>query len=105
MLREIEKGGIPTVMISSFPEYSNIWKLPRFVRGYGITWPTGNPYISKEKELALRRSIIERALYALQQTPTTPTVYWGNFGNVIGDQESIGMPTTRLIKDWDWTIR
>jgi len=105
MLRELEKGGIPSVEIGSFPEFHHLFKLPRSVRAYGITWPCGNPYVSHEQELGIRRAILDKALEVLQLTPSKPTTYWPNFGNVIGDLESTGKPTIVSTKDWDWKIR
>ena len=78
---------------------------PRVVAGYGITAPFSNPWITPEEETVMRRAVLERALDALQVTPTKPTVFWPNFGNRIGSQESVGHPTVDFAKDWDWTIR
>ena len=101
----MEKGGIPSVLVTSFPDIAENQGVPRIVHAFGITWPFGNPYLPLSEEKAIRRSVLERCLYALTQTPVKPTVYWGNYGNCIGDQESVGYPTIESCKDWDWTIR
>ena len=75
------------------------------VRAYGITSPFSTPYLTPEQEKAQRRAVLDMCLYALQQTPTRPTVYWPNFGNCIGTQVSSQNPQSEGIKDWDWTIR
>lgn len=58
--------------------------VPRIVRGYGIPFPTGNPFLKPEEEKRIRRAIIDKALEALQTTPTKPTVFWPNWGNTVG---------------------
>lgn len=103
--RYCEEAGIVTYAITSFPGIAQFIGTPRVGRGYSIGHPTGNPYITPENDRLLQLSIVKKALYALQQTPTEPTVYWGNYGNVIGDQESICTPAAEATKDWDWTIR
>ena len=92
-------------MVTSFPDIAETNGVIRIVRGFGITWPTGNPYLAFEEETAMRRAIVLRCLDALQATPTKPTVFWPNFGNCIGDQTSAANPTVAASKDWDWTIR
>jgi glycine reductase len=83
--REIEKAGIPTVIITSVPEVAKMVGVPRIVRGFGIPFPTGNPFLKREEEKAIRRAIIEKALESLQIAPTKPTVFWPNFGSVVGN--------------------
>lgn len=105
MAREIEAGGIPIVVVSSWPGISENNGIYRTVRGYGITHPMSTPFLTPEEETAQRRAILEAALDALQQTPTKPTVWWPNFGNCIGSQMSVGVPTVDAVKDWDWTTQ
>jgi hypothetical protein len=100
MAREIETGGIPTTLITSLPDIAEDNGVLRIVRGYGMPWPTGNPYLFPVQEQALRRAVIEQALYTLTLTPAKPTHFWTNYGNVMGNQETVDSPVNVQTKDW-----
>jgi hypothetical protein len=59
----------------------------------------GNPYLSKEEQSAIRMKIIEKALYTLTIKPETPTVFYPEYGNTIGNQTSTANPDN---VDFDW---
>lgn len=48
---------------------------PRIVVTKGIPYPTGDPSVSPEEELAWRRRLLDRALEALGTAVTGPTVF------------------------------
>ena len=58
-------------------------EVPRIVRAYGIPFPLGNPWLTKEKEAELRMAVFQKALEALQTAPDKPTIFWPNYGNVL----------------------
>jgi glycine reductase len=65
--KEIERSGIPTVLITSLIPTAKMVGANRIVQGVGITNPLGNPKISHEEEKALRRSILSAALKLLTE--------------------------------------
>lgn len=72
------------MIVTSVPKVAQMVGELRIVRGYGIPFPMGNPWLKPEEEKAIRRAILEKCLEALQTEPTTPTVFWPNFGNTVG---------------------
>lgn len=60
--KEIERVGIPAVLITALTPTAKTLAVNRVVQGVAITNPVGNPRISYEEERALRRKIVESAL-------------------------------------------
>ena len=48
---------------------------PRIVRTRGIPYPTGDPSLSPEDELAWRRRLVEQGLAAVSTHVSEPTVF------------------------------
>jgi len=48
---------------------------PRIVPTRGIPYPTGDPELSPERELAWRRQLLERALHAIATPVSEPTIF------------------------------
>lgn len=65
--KEIERTGIPTVLITSLIPTAKMLGANRIVQGVGITNPLGNPRVSQEEEKALRRRILSAALQLLTE--------------------------------------
>lgn len=63
--KEIERAGIPAVLITSLTPTARMLKANRIVQGVGITHPLGNPEASREEEKALRKRILGEALQVL----------------------------------------
>lgn len=65
--KEIERTGIPAVLITSLIPTAKMLGANRIVQGVGITNPLGNPRVSQEEEKALRRRILSAALQLLTE--------------------------------------
>ncbi|KPU27067.1 glycine reductase [Caloranaerobacter sp. TR13] len=75
MVKEIERAGIPVVHMCTVVPISLTVGANRIVPTIAIPHPLGNPSLSKEEEKALRRSLVERALKALQTEVDGQTVF------------------------------
>jgi glycine reductase len=73
--KEIEKVGIPAVLITTLMPTAKMLHAHRIVQGVAITSPLGNPELSAEREKALRRSIVTSALEALTTEPGEDTAW------------------------------
>jgi len=67
MTQEIERVGIPTVIITALDAISQSMGCYRIVPGTGVLHVTGDPTLSPEEEYAWRRRLTERAMEALEQ--------------------------------------
>jgi betaine reductase len=65
--KEIERVGIPAVLITSLIPTAKMMQANRIVQGVGITHPLGNPKVSQVKEKILRRKILRAALQLLTE--------------------------------------
>jgi hypothetical protein len=102
MGREIEMGGIPVAIITSLPDIAEDNGMLRIIRGFGMPWPTGNPnFEDVSQESDMRRAILQKCLQTLTMTPAKPTVFWPNYGNCVGDLESVASPVNEQTKDWE----
>ena len=75
MVKEIEKAGIPVVHICTVVPISLTVGANRIVPAIAIPHPLGNPVLSKENEKTLRRSIVLKALKALETEVQGQTVF------------------------------
>jgi len=101
--RYIEAAGIPVVQICTVVGTAEQTGVKRIVRGWGVPFPLGTPWLTPEEEEAQRLATVERALDALQTTPAEPTLFWPNFGNVFGDQISHANPMiTEITGEWKY---
>ena len=78
MAREIESVGLPVVQITAMSMLANQIGVNRVVTGTKIPHPLGDPSLSMEADLALRREIIECALGSLQTDVDGPTIFTPN---------------------------
>ena len=65
--KEIERVGIPAVLITSLIPTAKMTGANRIVQGVGITYPLGNPSVSQEEEKVLRRRILCATLQLLTE--------------------------------------
>ena len=63
--REIERAGIPAVLITTLVPTAQMLQANRIVAGVGITNPMGDPRLSLEEEKVLRSNILMKALETL----------------------------------------
>jgi glycine reductase len=75
MAKEFERRGIPTAFISTIVPLAESIGPNRIVPGKAITHPLGDPTLSRDEEKAFRRSIVRRALQALETEIQTQTVF------------------------------
>ena len=75
MVKEIERYGIPVVHIATVVPISLTIGANRIVPAVGIPHPLGDPKLSINDSLKLRRKIVERALNALETAVDGQTVF------------------------------
>ena len=59
--------GIPAVQISAVVDVAKMLRVSRLIRGFSITSPLGDPQLEPEKEKAMRRRYVEKAIALLQK--------------------------------------
>lgn len=74
MVKEIEKV-LPVVHIATVVPISKTVGANRIVPAVAIPHPLGDPKMSKEDELNLRRKLVEKALKALETPISEQTVF------------------------------
>lgn len=75
MVKAIERTGIPVVHICTVVPISQTVGANRIVPAVAIPYPLGNPNLDANEEKKLRRSIVERALEALETEIDSQTVF------------------------------
>ncbi len=75
MVKEIERAGIPVVHICTIVPISKTVGANRIVPAVAIPHPLGDPQLVREEEKALRKSIVARALEALETEVGSQTVF------------------------------
>lgn len=75
MVKAIERTGIPVVHICTVVPISQTVGANRIVPAVAIPYPLGNPNLDANEEKKLRRSIVEKALKALETEIDTQTVF------------------------------
>jgi glycine reductase len=75
MVKEIERAGIPAVHICTIVPISRTVGANRIVPAVAIPHPLGDPARSREEEKALRRTLVEKALRALETEIEEQTVF------------------------------
>jgi glycine reductase complex component B subunit gamma len=77
MSKEIERRGIPVAVISALPPLAMQAGANRVVQGVKIEHVCGDPTLSHDADLALRRRIVTRGLEALATDVHGPTLFDG----------------------------
>ena len=75
MVREIERKGLPTVFFSSVPAIPLAFGATRILPGRAIRHLLGDTTLPRDRERALRRRMIERALGLLREPCDRPTLF------------------------------
>jgi betaine reductase len=63
--KEIERVGIPAVLITTLLPTAKLVGANRIVQGIGVTNPMGNPRVSNKEEKAIRQEMLESAFELL----------------------------------------
>ena len=74
-MKELERAGIPTVVLCNLVGIAARVGAPRIVPTRGIPYPAGDPELAPEDERAWRRRLMQRALEALSTAVDRPTVF------------------------------
>jgi glycine reductase len=75
MLKEIERAGFPIVHMCTITPVSVTVGANRILPTIAIPHPLGNPSLDKKDEYALRYSLVERALKALETPVEDQTIF------------------------------
>jgi glycine reductase len=75
MAKELEKEGILTVHICTIVPISKTVGANRIIPAVAIPHPLGDPTKTKAQEKALRRTLVEKALEAMQTKLEGQTVF------------------------------
>lgn len=75
MAKEIERAGILTVHICTIIPISKTVGANRIVPAVAIPHPLGDPTKSREEEILLRRTLLEKALRAMETRVEGQTVF------------------------------
>lgn len=75
MVKEIERYGIPIVHMATITTISQSVGANRIVPTVAIPHPVGNPNLSSEGELELRKKLVKKALHALNTEVTESTQF------------------------------
>ena len=75
MAKELERAGVPTVLITAMVALAERVGAPRIVAGRAVTHPVGDPSLPAADERALRRRLLERALEVLETPVEQPRVF------------------------------
>jgi len=73
--REIEKAGVPAVLITAMTSMAMLSRAIRTIAGIKIAHPCGNPQLSFEEDKKVRFRIVEYAINALQASVDSPTIF------------------------------
>ncbi len=75
MAKELERAGILTAHICTIVPISKTVGANRIIPAVAIPYPLGDPGKSREEEKVLRRSIIEKAIGAMEARIEGQTVF------------------------------
>ncbi len=75
MAKEVERAGIPTVLITSLSAVALKVGANRVLQGKRFSHPCGNPALTWEDERAWRVELLRKAVQALATPVTSPTLF------------------------------
>ena len=75
MAKEIERAGIPTVLITSLSAVALKVGANRVLQGKRFSHPCGDPSLSAEDERRWRVALLRTGLHALATRVTGPTLF------------------------------
>jgi glycine reductase len=67
--KEIERAGIPAVLITTLIPIAETLRANRIVPGIAITHPLGDPRLSRAEERSIRKQLLDASLHALTTMP------------------------------------
>jgi len=67
--KEIERVGIPAVLITTLMPIAETLRANRIVPGIAITHPLGDPRLSRAEERSMRKQLLDASLHALATIP------------------------------------
>ena len=73
--KEIEREGIPVVLITAMTMLGKQIGANRIVTGTKIPHPCGDPTLPEDADRAVRREIVKSALSVLQKEVNHPTIF------------------------------
>jgi betaine reductase len=75
MVKELERAGIPAVLICTLVSIAKYVGANRIVPGLGIPHPLGDPSLTSEEEKKKRRALVEKSLRALTTSIEEQTIF------------------------------
>lgn len=73
--KDIEKSGIPCVHVCTIVSISQYIGANRIVKAISIPHPLGDPNLDPEEEISVRKSLVLRALKALETSIKEQTLF------------------------------
>jgi glycine reductase len=74
-VKHIDAAGIPIVHICTVTPISLSVGANRVVPGISIPHPVGQPSVSPDEELEIRKEIVKKAIFALGEEVTEQTIF------------------------------
>lgn len=71
----MDRAGLPNALVTAFTSIALNVGANRIVFGGDFTSPTGNPNLPLDREKAYRRKILQKALDAITQDVSRPTIF------------------------------
>lgn len=75
MAKELERGGIPTVLVTCLTNVAEMVGANRILAGVAIPHPVGNPGLALGDERQMRRRLLLRALEVLTTPVDSPKLF------------------------------
>jgi glycine reductase len=75
MAKELERAGVPTVLVTALPGVAMKVGANRVLRGKSFSHPCGDPALDAGAERRFRVSLVRQALAALQTPVEGPTLF------------------------------
>jgi glycine reductase len=75
MVKEIERTGMPVVIMCNLTNIAKTVGSNRIVPTFAVPYPLGNPQASPEEEWAMRLHRVETAVKALQTPVSEQTIF------------------------------
>jgi glycine reductase len=74
MTRELERAGLPVAQVCTVINVALESGANRVVPSQSVLYPTGDPSLSSDAELALRQELVRQSLAAIRTQVSEPTV-------------------------------
>lgn len=75
MAKEMERQNIPVAQICTVVNVALETGANRVIPSNSVLYPTGNPLVTEEEELTIRKSLIKQALSALRTKINEATLF------------------------------